>query len=350
MHTQEHIRLTSMASCAGCAAKMGPATLAKILQPLTGATHPDLIVGLQTSDDAAVFRLTPDLAIVKTVDFFTPIVDDPWTFGAIAATNAMSDVYAMGGTVRLALNIAGFPEDFPPELITAVFEGAAAKVAEAGAIIAGGHTITDPEPKFGLVVTGTVHPNLVWTKAGARPGDRLFLTKPIGNGIIVTAARQDAAAPDHLSAAIDVMLTLNRASAEAARRIEGVHAVTDVTGFGLLGHASEVALKSNVAITISGTSVPLLPGVVDYAAAGHTSGGLGRNRDHYASAGSGIRFGAGVDPVLQTVLYDPQTSGGLLLAVDPEQTETLALEFASAELPLWEIGRVDSGSGIEVDP
>src|SRR3954468_16296874 len=182
---------------------MGPAALAQVLRPLSSTTHPDLIVGLQTSDDAAVYRLAPDLAIVQTVDFFTPIVDDPWTYGAIAAANSMSDVYAMGGTVLLALNVAGFPDDLPPHMITAIFEGAAAKVAEAGAIIAGGHTVTDAEPKFGLVVTGTIHPDHVWTKAGARPGDALFLTKAIGTGIVATALKREKAKAEDVDAAVE---------------------------------------------------------------------------------------------------------------------------------------------------
>ncbi len=348
MHLEESIRLTALASCAGCAAKMGPGTLAEVLRPLTQMTHPNLLVGLQTSDDAAVYRLSPDLAIVKTVDFFTPIVDDPWTFGAIAAANAMSDVYAMGGTVLFALNIAGFPEDLPPPVITAIFEGAAAKVAEANAIIAGGHTITDPEPKFGLVVTGIVHPDHVWTKAGAAPGDRLFLTKRIGTGIVVTAAKQNSADPAHLSDAIESMLTLNRVSAEAIKTVSGIHAVTDVTGFSLLGHASEIASKSGVGLRISAARVPLLPGVEEYTAAGYMAGGLGRNRAHFERLGSGIRFSPKVDPNLQSVFFDPQTSGGLLVAVGSSTAEDLVIAFQTAGLPLWEIGVATDGGGIDV--
>lgn len=329
---------------------MGPAALAQVLRPLTLATHPDLVVGLQTSDDAAVYRLAPDLAVVQTVDFFTPIVDDPWTYGAIAAANSMSDVYAMGGDVLFALNVAGFPDNLPPAMITAIFEGAAAKVAEAGAIIAGGHTVTDAEPKFGLVVTGTIHPEQVWTKAGARPGDRLFLTKPIGTGIVATALKREQASPDDVEAATASMLALNRAASETARATGGVDAATDITGFGLLGHASEMAAKSGVALRIGASTVPLLPGVIDYATDGHVAGGLGRNRDHFEREAGGIRFDPAVDPVMQAILFDPQTSGGLLFAVDPARADAFRAAFAAANLPLVQIGEVTSGSGIDVAP
>ena len=327
---------------------MGPAALAQVLRPLTLVTHPDLVVGLQTSDDAAVYRITPDLAIVQSVDFFTPIVDDPWTYGAIAAANSMSDVYAMGGTVLLALNVAGFPEDLPAETVTTIFQGAADKVAEAGAIIAGGHTVTDAEPKFGLVVTGTIRPDLVWTKAGALPGDILFLSKSIGTGIIATALKCERVRAEDLAAATTSMLTLNRDAAETARAVGGVHAVTDITGFGLLGHASELAEKSGVGLRIAANSVPLLPGTEEYARAGHIAGGLGRNRAHFEAQAGGIRFDPRIDETLQTVLFDPQTSGGLLFAVDPSRAEVFALAFSDAGLPLWRIGSVVAGAGIDV--
>src|SRR4051812_20621052 len=323
---------------------MGPGALAQVLRPLSLTTHPDLVVGLQTSDDAAVYRLAPDMAIVQTVDFFTPIVDDPWTYGAIAAANSMSDVYAMGGTVLLALNVAGFPDDLPPHMITAIFAGAAAKVAEAGAIIAGGHTVTDAEPKFGLVVTGTIHPDQVWTKAGARPGDVLFLTKEIGTGIVATALKREKAKAEDVAAATDSMLTLNRAAAETARAAGGVHAATDITGFGLLGHSSEMAEKSGVGLRISPGAVPLLPGTREYAEAGYIAGGLGRNRAYFEGNGGGIRFADEVDAMSQTILFDPQTSGGLLFAVDPGQAEAFQAAFAEASVPLWRIGEVMAGA------
>ena len=215
---------------------MGPAALAQVLRPLDLRHPPGSLVGLQTSDDAAVFRMSADLALVQTVDFFTPIVDDPWTYGAIAAANSMSDVYAMGGDVLFALNVAGFPEDLPGSILAAIFRGGADKVAEAGGVIAGGHTVTDAEPKFGLVVTGTIHPDRVLTKAGARPGDVLFLTKPIGTGVITTALKNQAASAEAAQAAIDSMLRLNRRHRER-RGPPAVHACTDITGFGLLGQA-----------------------------------------------------------------------------------------------------------------
>jgi selenide,water dikinase len=328
---------------------MGPAALAQVLRPLTFANHPDLVVGLQTSDDAAVYRLAPDLAIVQTVDFFPPIVDDPWTYGAIAAANSMSDVYAMGGRVVLALNVAGFPEDLPPAVISAIFEGAAEKVAEAGAIIAGGHTVTDAEPKFGLAVTGTIHPVKVWTKAGARPGDRLFLTKAIGTGIVSTALKREAAKPQHVEQAVASMLSLNRAAAETARSAGGVNAATDITGFGLLGHASEMAEKSGVRLVIDAEAVPLLPGVTGYANEGHLAGGLGRNQAHFEKSG-GIRYLPEVDTTMRVVLFDPQTSGGLLFAVDPALAQAWPAAFAANGVTLWPIGKVESGLGIDVRP
>ena len=344
----ELIRLTTLASTAGCAAKMGPAALANVLEPLTRGSHPDLLVGLQTSDDAAVYRLSDELALVQTVDFFTPIVDDPYTFGAIAAANAMSDVYAMGGSVLFALNVAAFPDDLPAEVIGQILAGAAGKVAEADALIAGGHTVVDPEPKFGLVVTGVVHPQGFWTKAGAQPGDRLFLTKRLGTGIVVTAAKRGNARDADLQAAIDSMLTLNRRAAETLRETGGVHAATDVTGFSLLGHGSEMAAKSGVNLAIAAGNVPLLPGVLDYAAGGNFAGGLGRNRDHYTTHAGGVRFDGEVDPLLQAAFFDPQTSGGLLLSICPRQAENVRAAFAAADLPLWEIGEVRAGAGIDV--
>jgi selenide, water dikinase len=262
----------------------------------------------------------------------------------------MSDVYAMGGTVLFALNVAGFPEDLPPHMITAVFQGAAEKVAEAGAIIAGGHTVTDAEPKFGLVVTGTIHPDKVWTKAGALPGDILFLSKPIGTGIVATALKNEKARAEDVEAATASMLTLNRAAAETARAAGGVHAATDITGFGLLGHASEMADKSGVGLQINAWSVPLLPGAEAYAGAGLIAGGLGRNRDYFTRNGGGIRFDPNVEAVQQTILFDPQTSGGLLFAVAAGQADAFATAFTGANIPLWRIGQVVQGAGIDVSP
>lgn len=329
---------------------MGPEALAQVLRPLTIQSHPDLVVGLQTSDDAAVFRLAPGLAVVQTVDFFTPIVDDPYTYGAIAAANSMSDVYAMGGDVLMALNVAGFPESLPAAIVTAIFAGAADKVAEAGAVIAGGHTVTDAEPKFGLSVTGRIDPDRVLTKAAARPGDVLVLTKPIGTGIVSTALKRDICAPEHLEAAVASMSTLNRAAAEALREVESVRACTDVTGFGLMGHAAEMAERSGVRFVVRASDVPLLPGALAYAQAGAIPGGLGRNRKYFQGHAGGIAVDPAIDPALATLLFDPQTSGGLLAAVPAADLGAAQDAFARRGAPCWVIGEVTEGEGIAVVP
>src|SRR5689334_17057672 len=252
---------------------MGPAALAQVLRSLTLPTSPNVLVGLGTPDDAAVYRIADDLALVQTVDFFPPIVDDPYTFGAIAAANALSDVYAMGGRPILALAIAGFPEDLPAPVIRAILQGGADKVAEAGAVVAGGHTVVDKEPKYGLCVTGLVHPDRVTAKAHARPGDVLLLTKPLGTGVISTAHKRGQVADEHLQAAIASMLRLNRRAAEIAADANP-HGATDITGFGLLGHAGELARNSGLALEIAIERVPLLDGALDYARRGIFPGGL----------------------------------------------------------------------------
>ncbi len=329
---------------------MGPEALAQVLRPLAIQTHPDLLVGLQTSDDAAVYLLAPGVAIVQTVDFFTPIVDDPWTYGAIAAANSMSDIYAMGGDVLLALNVAGFPESLPAETITAIFAGAAAKVAEAGAVIGGGHTVVDAEPKFGLSVTGRINPDRILSKAGAQPGERLFLSKPIGTGVVSTALKRQQCDPAHLDAAVASMLTLNRDASLALRDVPSVRACTDVTGFGLLGHAAEMAERSGVKLTIRAGSVPLLPGAHGYAVGGAVAGGLGRNRRYFEAHAGGIAIDSAVDPVLATLLFDPQTSGGLLFTAPEAETAAVRAAFARRGADLWEIGTTAPGQGIAVVP
>lgn len=329
---------------------MGPEALAQVLRPLTQRSDPNLIVGLQTSDDAAVYRLSDDLAMVQTVDFFPPVVDDPYIYGGIAAANAMSDVYAMGGSVLVALNIAAFPDNLPLAILERIFQGGADKVAEAGAVIAGGHTVTDDEPKYGLVVTGTVHPRRVLTKAGARPGDLLYLTKPIGTGVITTALKAAAAEPAHVDAAVASMLKLNRVAADLVQSV-GVHACTDVTGFSLIGHATEVAEKSGVRIIIHAGQVPWLDGAERYAAEGRLPGGTRRNRAYYGER-PGSRFAA--DPAITEttlhLLFDPQTSGGLLVSVAPDRAPALEAAFTAAGEPLWRIGAVEEGCGIAVVP
>ena len=320
--------------------------LAQVLRPLhdifRAADFPDLLVGLDAPDDAAVYRISDDLAIVQTVDFFPPVVDDPYTFGAVAAANAMSDVYAMGGEVLLALQIAGFPDDQPAELLAEIFRGGAEKVAEAGGVIAGGHTIIDAEPKYGLCVTGTVRPDALLRKSGARPGDVLLLTKALGTGIVLTAAQADACAPEHLQAAIDSMLQLNRHPAHLALEAD-VHACTDVTGFGLLGHAEEMA--RDVRFVIDAAQAPALPGALDYARAGQITGGAGRNREGLAGK---VTVAEGIDEAVEHLLFDAQTSGGLLLAVPPERAGDLAAALEADGFLAARIGRVEAGAGVLV--
>jgi selenide,water dikinase len=326
---------------------MGPAALAQVLRPLAQLTHPDLLVGLQTSDDAAVFRLSADQALVQTVDFFTPIVDEPYPYGAIAAANSLSDVYAMGGRPILCLAVGGFPDDLPADLIAEIFRGAADKVAEAGAVLAGGHTVVDAEPKYGLAVTGLVHPDRVWRKGGARPGDRLYLTKPLGTGVVTTALKRGLAEPADVEAAVAGMLTLNRRAAEAAVAAGGVTACTDVTGFGLLGHAAEMAERGPVGLTIRAADLPLLPGARRYAEAGALAGGLGRNRDYFQGAGQ-VAFAATVDEIARALLWDPQTSGGLLFAIAPERAPAFEAACAAAGQPCWRIGEASDRPGVTV--
>lgn len=326
---------------------MGPATLAQVLRPLTKHHHPDLIVGLHTSDDAAVYRLSPDQAIIQTVDFFPPVVDDPYDYGAIAAANSLSDIYAMGGDVLFALNVAAFPDHLPPDVVSRVFEGGLAKVVEADGVIAGGHTVVDDEPKYGLTVTGTIHPDRIWTKAGAQPGDRLFLTKSLGTGLITTAHKNGVVHEDHFQAALSSMQTLNRAASITARALSP-HACTDITGFGLLGHAFEIAEKSGVGLVIDAGQVPVLPGALDYAEMGQQPGGLGRNRDYYSAAG--VFIYSDVSSALAALLYDPQTSGGLLFSVAEDRSTDFLAAFAAAGESIWEIGEVVSEQGVVVRP
>lgn len=329
---------------------MGPSTLAQVLRPLTARVDPRLIVGLQTSDDAAVFALREDLAIIQTVDFFSPIVDDPYLFGQIAAANSLSDIYAMGGEVLFALNVAAFPDDLSPDILTSIFEGGADKVAEAGAVIAGGHTVADPEPKYGLVATGTADPKRVWTKAGARPGDELYLTKPLGTGILTTALKRSAVDSAQLKAAVAQMATLNLAASVAARSVD-VHACTDITGFGLLGHAWEVASKSGVHLELSAAALPLLDGAVELARAGMVAGGLGRNSSYYREE---VEYPVLIDPALDSalvqVLFDPQTSGGLFFAVPRSSASELEGAFTREGVPYWRVGHVIDGTGVMVRP
>jgi len=305
---------------------------------------PNLLVGLDARDDATVYRLNDEQAAVLTVDFFAPLVDDPYSYGAIAAANAMSDVYAMGGEVLLALNLAAFPEDLSPEIVADILRGGADKVFEAGGIIAGGHTLIDKDPKYGLCVLGLVHPQRVFTKNGARPGDVLYLSKRLGTAIITTAAMMQKAAPRHLEAAIESMVRLNRRPSQVVREV-GAHALTDVTGFSLLGHAFEMAEASGVAFRIQAGRGPILAGALEYAAQGAHTGGERRNRHCWQER---ISFQDDISDELASVLFDPQTSGGLLIAASPEQGRELEQQFSLSHLTLWRIGEVVEGQGITV--
>jgi selenide,water dikinase len=309
--TLTDIRLTEWTTCGGCAAKWGAAPLAALVRALEVGSSPNLLVGLAPFDDAAVYQVSEDLAIVSTTDFFPPLVDDPSDFGAIAAANACSDVFAMGGRVIMALNISAFPERMPVEAIGAILAAAAEVVVAAGGVVAGGHTIRSDEPIFGLAVQGLVDPRRVFTKAGARPGDVLVLSKPIGTGIVLAGS----GAPEK-RAAIATMRTLNRAASETLNDIGNdlVHAVTDVTGFGLCGHGWEMAERSGVRFSFVAEQLPLYKGALEAAQAGTRTGGDRRNREHLAAH---VTTGRGVGAVIEALCFDPQTSGGLLAAIDP---------------------------------
>lgn len=340
-HPLPPFRLTQLTDCGGCAAKLGADLLAEALAGLEAeamADAPgDLIAGLNPPDDAAVYRVTPDLAIIGTLDFFPPLVDDPRTFGEIAAANAMSDVFAMGGRVLFALSIAAFPEDLPSDVLAAIFAGASAKVQEAGGTLAGGHTIRDPEPKYGLAVIGAVHPDRLLRKGGARPGDVLILTKSLGTGILVSGDRQDRTSEAQLATAVEQMRTLNRAASEVFVE-HGVISATDVTGFGLLGHGLEMARASGTRFAFEASALPALPGALDLAAAGVETGGAAHNRRYVAQA---LTVGAGVPPDLVTLANDPQTSGGLLAAIPPERLGAIAAALERAGVAHWRIGLVE---------
>ena len=319
----------------GCTAKLGAGVLSRILEKLPrGEKDPDLLVGYDSRDDAAVYRITDNIALVQTVDFFPPMVDDPYTFGQIAATNALSDVYAMGGEVKTALNLVCFPESMDLNVLGEILRGGAEKVAEAGGSLAGGHSIADSGVKYGLSVTGLVDPERMYTNDAGQPGDRLILTKALGVGLICTANRVGEAAPEHLEAAIASMTMLNRTAAQISRKYH-VHAATDVTGFSFLGHLHEM-MGDALSCIVDARAVPVLPGAKQaaedflYTAAGQ------RNRNH---TGPFVTF-ENVPFALQEVLFDPQTSGGLLLAVAPEDAEALETELQTAGLPAKIVGEI----------
>lgn len=314
---------------------MAPAALSQVLRQLPAISDPALIVGPDTSDDAAVYKLSDDIAVIQTVDFFTPVVDDPYLFGQIAAANSLSDVYAMGGKPLLALNIVCFPSCLPPELLGEILKGGAQKVVEAGAIIAGGHTIQDDVPKYGLAVTGIVHPQKVLSNAGSLPGDLLILTKPLGTGIINTAAKGELAPEDVLRASVDNMLELNRKASEVMLRFN-VSACTDITGFGLLGHAAEMARASHVSLEIWADKVPVLPGVRELAAMGMIPAGSYANRDFLADE---IAIPESLRPETTAILFDPQTSGGLFISVPASHAGLIMEGFAREGVRAEIVGR-----------
>lgn len=324
---------------------MGFDALAHVLRPLTETftgANPDLLVGLGAADDAAVYRLNDEQAIVATTDFFPPVVDDGYTFGAIAAANALSDLYAMGATPLFALNLVGFPDDLDPAILTDILRGGAEKVREAGALIAGGHTVTDAEPKYGLAAIGLVHPQRIFIKGGARPGDALILTKPLGTGVLTTALKRGvtgAAFAAALNAAVASMTTLNAAAARALRTLgDDLHACTDITGYALLGHAWEMAQQSGVALRFDMAAVPWLPRAREYAAAGYTPGGTARN---IAAVAPHTQYGASVTQVDMALLCDPQTSGGLFAAVAGEAVERTLAALAAEGVTGYVVARAE---------
>jgi selenide, water dikinase len=314
--------LTDYASCAGCAGKLAPQGIPHLLGYLPKLTDPNVLVGTETHDDAGVYRLTDDLALVQTIDFFPPVVDDPYVYGQIAAANALSDVYAMGGEPKTVLNLVGYPDDELGDLdwLGLILKGGAERCREAGASIIGGHSIRDREIKFGLSVTGIVHPNKVWKNSGAKPGDALILTKPLGTGMVTSAAKKDACPTDVLRNACDSMIQLNRIGRDALLESGGVHAVTDVTGFGLCGHAFEMADGSGVTLAIDVARIPTIPGVVENGLARLRPRASRTNADYVRAQ---CRFEGTPDPVLSEFLWDPQTSGGLLISMERSKAAPL---------------------------
>lgn len=339
-----------MAKAAGCAAKLNPATLDAVLRKLPRQTDPNVLVGFDTNDDAGVYRISESLALVQTVDFFTPIVDDPYLFGQIAAANALSDVYAMGGQPISSLSVVGFPEKGDTAILEQIISGGLAKMTEAKCSVIGGHSIRTDDMLFGYAVTGTIDPRRVWRNVGARPGDALLFTKPLGTGVITTALKKDRASAESLAAAVAAMTMLNSSAAAALQEVDkqsesapAIHAVTDVTGFSLLGHAREMALGDpahaieSVSFEIDHTAFDYFPGAVEAAREGHLSGGLKNNR---AFVGDCAEFAAGVAQEYRDLLFDPQTSGGLLVAITPEEADAALTALRRSGVQGRRVGRV----------
>jgi selenide, water dikinase len=338
------VKLTDLASCGGCAAKYSAARLEQLLAGFVPTEAENLLVGLAPADDAAVYRLDDERALIFTLDFFPPVVDDGADYGAIAATNALNDVFAMGGTPLLALSIAAFPEELPTEILASIFAAADQQVRAAGALLAGGHTIRDAEPKYGLAVVGTVHPDAIWHKNGARVGDALFLTKPLGTGLIMSGHKTGLTGSQPLERAVQWMRTLNMDAAEllGART---PNAVTDVTGFGLFGHAHEVAERSDVRLVLEWERLPAIDGALDLARKGVRTSGDPRNRDFAAEH---VTLN-GTPEAIVALGFDPQTAGGLLVSLPADQGAALEAEFGARRLFIRRIGRVEEGSGVVVE-
>lgn len=353
-------RLTETVKAGGCASKLSPAVLDKVLGKLPRQNDPNVLVGFDHADDAGVYKIAPGLALVQTVDFFTPIVDDPYTFGQIAATNALSDIYAMGGRPITALAHVCFPVSGDVEVLEQILAGGLSKMIEASCTVIGGHSIRDEETKFGYSVTGLIDPDRVFTNGGAQPGDRLLFTKSLGTGVISTAIKQGTAKQAWIDAATRSMTTLNKAAAEVIRDCVGaglrpaqaeqssavpfeqsvanpIHSLTDVTGFGLIGHAREMVLASNVSLRLRISQIPLLEGALDCVRAGNISGGLKNNRDFAECV---VDYEQGIPEEFKTILFDPQTAGGLLIAVAPEHSAKLIQDLKAAGVPAVEIGEV----------
>ena len=324
------VKLTEFSKSAGCAAKIGPGVLAEVVGRLPSAVDENLIVGVETADDAAVYRVSDEVALIQTVDFFPPMVDDPYTFGQIAAANALSDVYAMGGEPRLALNVVAFPNCLGAEVLGEILAGGASKVQEAGAVLAGGHSINDEEPKYGLCVSGFVHPDRIWKNGGAQAGDVLLLTKPLGVGLINTAVKAGMASAEAEKRAVESMSCLNKIAMEVLREAE-VHSCTDVTGFGLTGHALETARASKASLVIETKKLEVLPDALFYASMGLVPEGTYRNKEFNKKD---VRIEEQVDEALEDLVFDPQTSGGLLVSLPGRDAETVLRKLEQVGYPL----------------
>lgn len=361
MIPDEEVKLTSMSPAAGCAAKIGPGTLAGILQGLPRFEDPNLLVGIETSDDGAVYQISEDAALIQTLDFFPPMVDDPYVFGQVAAANALSDIYAMGGEPKVALNIVAWPNCVNPKFLGEILKGGADKVKEAGAVLAGGHSIQDDVPKYGLSVTGLVHPDRVYKNCGAKPGDVLVLSKPLGTGIVNTAVKAEMASKEAETEVIRVMTTLNKKAKEILEEFP-VHACTDVTGFGLAGHVMEMAEGSQVEIRIHVDQLKVQKAALEYARIGLVPEGAYRNRQYTERQ---MQIDPAVPEEMQDVVFDPQTSGGLLFAVSPETAYEILKkaeeagvekdwavigEVKAADVGLQDFREVDDVSGYQENP